>query len=313
MPSISRARLLAGTSAVALGTLARPFPASAQSVVPLRVGAGLIEANAEVHYATDMGFFKANGLDVATVTSNNGAASASAVAGGDLQIAVISLIGFTLAVNLGLPFSIIVPGGVYDSSVPGSGLVVASTSAYVNAKALNGKTIGVSVLKGLDQLLSSVLVDKNGGDSSTLKFVEVTPPTMVEALNLGRIDAAYIDNPEFSLAKTRARVLGDGEAAIANSFVETVWFASRDWLAKNGDVARRFRESIYTAGDWAMANPDRAGTILQAHLKVDQPKATQHFATKKATTPASYQVLLDAAAKYGVLPPTNIKDLLWTG
>jgi len=62
-----------------------------------------------------------------------------------------------------------------------------------------------------------------------------------------------------------------------------------------------------------MANPDRAGTILQAHLKVDQPKATQHFATKKATTPASYQVLLDAAAKYGVLPPTNIKDLLWTG
>jgi NitT/TauT family transport system substrate-binding protein len=308
---LSRARMLACSAAVPLSAALRPLAGLAQSDPSLRVGSALIEAAAQAHYAADMGIFKANKLDVEVVPNNNGAASAAAVAGGDLQIAVISLVGFVLAANRGLPFLIVAPGGISDAGYPGSGLVVAQNSKLESPKDVNGKTVGVSALRGLDQMLTSVLVDKRGGDATTLKFVEVKPASMLDALDAGRIDAAYMDNPEFSVAKSRARVLGLGEPEVAKSFVLTVWFAKRDWLANNPETAHRFQDAIYAAGAWSMANPDRAGALLQQDLKSNQSRASQRFALKKSTTLNSYQALLDVAAKYGFIAPTNAKDLLW--
>jgi NitT/TauT family transport system substrate-binding protein len=305
----TRGRFLASSSAAALAALA--CPAIGAAAVPLRVGSALIEAQAQAHYALDMGFFKANNLDVEVVTSNNGAASAAAVAGGDLQIAVTSVLGLAQAVNRGLPFSIIAPGGIHDSRYPGSGLFVAANSAVQSPKDLNGKTIGVGTLKGLDQLMTCVLIDKVGGDASSLKFLELKPVSMVDTLESGRVDAAFIDNPEYSFAKGRARLIGDGEDALAKSFVETVWFANRDWLAKNADTARRFREAIYAAGSWAMANPEPAGAVLVRDLKVQYPKASVRFADRHSITTESYQVLLNAGTKYSYIPPTKAEDLLW--
>jgi NitT/TauT family transport system substrate-binding protein len=271
----------------------------------------LIEAQAQAHYAYDQGIFKAHGLDVDVQTNNNGAANSAAVASGDLQIAATSTISVAQAFNRGLPFVVIAPGGIHDSRYPGSGAFVAPDSKIQTPKDLNGKTIAVATAKGLDQLLASALVDKHGGDSSTLKFVELKPVTMVDALLANRVDAAYMDDPEYSNAKARARLIGDGEAAVGDAFVETVWFTTKDWLAKNPDAARRFRDAIYDAGDWAMANPDRAGVLLQQDLKVTQTRGSQRFATRANTTMASYQVLLDAAAKYSLIPATKASDLLW--
>jgi len=317
---LTRARMLSLASAGAFAAVVPSARADAQVTPPdLRVGSALIEAQAEAHYAFDTGIFKKRNLNVDIVTSNNGAASSAAVAGGDLQIAATSLIGLAQAYNRGLPFQIVAAGAIFDSRFPSSGLFVAPSSKVEDPKELNGKTIGVGTLKGLDQLLVSVLVDQRGGDSSTLKFVELKPVTTLDALLSGRVDAAHMDNPEYSLAKGQARLIGDGEATVAKTFVgtatfvETVWFATRDWLTANAETARRFRDAIYEAGDWAMANPERAGTFLQQDLKLSTARAAIRFASKQNSTPASYQPLLNAAAKYNFAGAVNASDLLWQG
>ena len=308
----SRARFLASSAALAAAGFGTLHAADAQTAVPLRVGSGLIEPHMQAHYAYDMGFFKKHGLDVEVQTMANGSASAAAVAGGDLKIGVTSLLGFAQAFKRGLPFLAIAPGGIHDSRHPASGVMVAPDSKLASPKDLNGKTVAVATANGLDQLLTSVLVDKNGGDSSTLKFVELKPVIMTEAILAGRVDAACMEDPEFTSAKTRTRSLGDGEDAIAKMFVETVWFASRDWLDKNEDTAKRFRDAIYEAGEWAMVNPDRAGVFLQQDLKLTQQRATEQFALRGKIALSDYQVLLDAAAKYKMIAATNAADLLWT-
>ena len=308
----SRASLLRSGTAAAAIAFAAPLRAGAQSLVPVRVGSGLIEPHMQAHYAYDLGLFKKHGLDVDVQTMPNGNASAAAVAGGDLKIGVTSLLGFAQAFKRGLPFLAIAPGGIHDSHHPASGVMVAPDSKFSTPKDLNGKTVAVATANGLDQLLTSVLVDKNGGDSSTLKFIELKPVIMADALLAGRVDAACMEDPEFTSAKSRTRSLGDGEDAIAKLFVETVWFATRDWLDKNEDIAKRFRDAIYEAGEWAMANPDRAGVFLQQDLKLTQQRATEQFAVRGKINLADYQVLLDAAAKYKMIAATSAAELLWT-
>jgi ABC-type nitrate/sulfonate/bicarbonate transport system substrate-binding protein len=143
-----------------------------------------------------------------------------------------------------------------------------------------------------------------------VKFVEMRPTEMLVALQAGRIDAVNMEDPELSAARSKTRQLGDAEDAVGKLFVETTWFTTRDWLAKNMDVARKFRDAIFAAGTWAMANPEPAALVLQKDLKSSTTRATQRFATRFNL--ADYQLLLDAAAKFKFITPTNASDLVAT-
>lgn len=297
------------TGAAALALTALPLRAGAQSTA-IAVGSGLIEPQAQAYYARANGFFKQRGLDVDVVVSANGAATTAAVAGGSLQIGITSVLGLAQAVGRGLPFATFAPGGVHDSRYQASGLLVLPDAKIASAKDLAGKTVAVSTLKGLDQLVVSVLIDKLGVDASAVKFVEMRPPEMLAALQAGRVDAINLEDPELTDARAKTRMLGNAEDAVGKLFVETTWFANRDWLAKNADVARKFRDAIYAAGAWSMANPDAAALILQRDLKSTTTRATQRFGTRFNL--ADYQVLLDAAAKFKFINPTSAADLVAT-
>lgn len=272
------------------------------------VGAGLIEPQAQAYYARANGFFKQRGLDVTIVTSANGAATTAAVAGGTLQIGITSVLGLAQAVGRGLPFATFAPGGIHDSRFPASGLLVLPDAKIASPKDLSGKVVAVSTLKGLDQLVVSVLIDKSGGDVAAVKFVELRPTEALAALQSGRVDAINLEDPEFSAARPSTRFLGDAEDAVGKVFVETTWFATRDWLAKNGDAARRFRDAVIAGGTWAMANPVPAAQVLQADLKVTTARASQRFGS--GFNLADYQLLLDAAAKFKFINPINAADMV---
>jgi NitT/TauT family transport system substrate-binding protein len=286
--------------------------APAQTGSTINVGAGLIESHAEGYYAVENGFFKQRGLSVQMHSLRNGAAIAAAVTGGDLQIGCSTVLQLAQAHTRGIPYVIICPGGVHDGRfVHTAEIVVAADSPITNAKDLSGKTIAVSTLNGLDQLATSALIDKAGGDSSTTKFVEIPPSATVEALVQGRVGGASIQDPELSAAGPRIRRLGDGLDAIAKIFVTTAWFTTTDWLAKNKDSARRFSDAIFAAGTWAMANPEKAATVLAKYLNFKEPRSIQPFATKRdfgATT-----ALLTTAAKYKLVASVNAGDFVWDG
>jgi len=306
---MNRAAWLAASAAVCAGAgLPRRAGAQVSPLTPLTVGAGLIEPQAQAYYARANGFFKTRGLDVDVVTSANGAATTAAVAGGSMQIGITSVLGLAQAVGRGLPFVTFAPGGIHDSRFPASGLLVPSGSTLTSAKDLSGKTVAVSTLKGLDQLVVSVLIAKLGGDVSTVKFVEMRPPEMLAAMLAGRVDAINLEDPEFSDARSKTRMLGDGEDAVGKLFVETTWFATRDWVTANLGTARRFRDAVIAAGVWAMANPEPAALVLQHDLKSQATRATQRFGTRFNL--ADYQLLLDAAATFKFINPTDAAGIV---
>lgn len=306
---------LFGASALGVASAAG-YPggrAEAQGLISVTAAAGLIEAQAEGYYAADQGIFRKHGLDVRMQTLRNGAAIAAAVAGGSVEFGVSNTLQLAQSHAHNIPFKIVALGDVHDERYPLSGLIVTTSSGITSGKNLNGKTVGVATLRGLDQLAATALIDKQGGDSSTVQFVEISSTAALDTLFAGRLAAVTLEPPqlEAALATNRVRNLGDIENAIASHWVATDWFSTSDYLQKNPDVGKRFAAAIYEAGQWSMANRSDAAAVLAKVLHSTETETNARFAT--ASDPALLQAVLDVGARYGYVAPTKASDLLWDG
>lgn len=284
---------------------------AAQTLPTVRVLAGMTEASVDVYYALDMGFFRRAGLDVDFQQVRSGQVEAAAVAAGQADIADSNVISLAQAVARGVPFVAIAPEQNYDTRVPTVELVVLPSSSYHAAKDLDGTTVSVSSLGSIAELCVDAWVDKNGGDLSSMKIIEVTFAQTVAALQQGRVAAGVLSDPQLTDERSEIRPLGKCFDAIAPHFTISVYFTSRDWATKNPDLVRRFAAAINDADDWAHKNPAQASAIVEKWLHVTTSKAPYYHS--RTLDPALIQPLLDSGARYKLFPrPLNTSDLVWT-
>jgi ABC-type nitrate/sulfonate/bicarbonate transport system substrate-binding protein len=154
------------------------LPARAQAPAVLRIAVSPIEPAAEVYYAKDMGFLAKAGLDADIQSMQGSSLIVSAIVSNSADLGFDTLDGLAAQHQKGIPLVVIAP--THDYLSPGSlqtqALVVPANSPIQQPRDLNGKTIAVSTLHSLADIGARVLIDKNGGDSSTVKFVEVPFP-----------------------------------------------------------------------------------------------------------------------------------------
>jgi NitT/TauT family transport system substrate-binding protein len=306
-------RVMPLVAALVLALLSLPPAASAQNA-PIKLGVGHVEANAQVFYAEALGLFQKHGLDVQVVQLRSGPAQAAAVASGDLQIGIGNLVSLASAHVHNLPFTLVAPGALYDASAVTMACVAAPSSTIHDAKELGGKTVtGISV-GGLDQLALDAWIDKAGGDFASVHYIETPPSAMVAAVDTGRVAVAALNDPELSVAldAKQAKVVANCYSAIAPVFMQTAFFATKDWAAKHPDQLRRFSDAVVEAGEWAAKHPDEARAILQKQMKTNVAATRVRFATR--LDPALIQPLLDSATRYKVVAaPVSASDLIWNG
>jgi NitT/TauT family transport system substrate-binding protein len=299
-------------AALLFGTALAPLAARADDRA-IVVGTAGKETDAEVYYAQDMGFFKKAGLTVEIQTLANGAAVASAVASGALQIGDSNTLSIATARQKGLPFVIFAPGAVYDGTAPTTALAVSVNGPVRAGKDLNGKILAGVSLGGLDQLSLESWLDKNGGDSASAKYVELAPGEMVAALARGSVDAASLPDPmlDAAVGGGTVRILGNNYDSIAKTFMITGWFSTGDWLAKNPDAAKKYADAMAETADWANANHDQAAAILFKYTKIDTRKSHVRFARRLSA--GIVQPVLDAGAQYKMLDKSvALNDLIST-
>ncbi|HEY5350347.1 MAG TPA: ABC transporter substrate-binding protein, partial [Candidatus Lustribacter sp.] len=215
----------------------------------------------------------------------------------------------------GLPFSMVAGGGLYSTKSPTTVLAVAKNAPFKTAKDLNGKTIGVSTLKDLQQASVMKWVDANGGDSATLKFIEIPVPEMAPALNANRIDGSCLLEPSLTYAKNDVRIFGKCYDAIAKTLMISTHFANNGWLEKNPAAAHAFIGACKATAEWANTNQAAAGAILARISKI--PAATiaemNRVVYAESLDVATIQPVIDATAQYKFLPKTfNVAEMFWS-
>jgi ABC-type nitrate/sulfonate/bicarbonate transport system substrate-binding protein len=307
VPHLSRARLIAATAAVAVA----PGIARAQAAA-IRLGAANNEPNAYAFFAKDAGFFDKVGLNVDVSIMQNGAAIGAAIAGGSLDIGMSSPFVFMNARRHGLPYTVIAPGALYESTDPNGAMVVLPNSPVRTGKDLDGATIGGITVGAMDELAIRSWIDQNGGDSKTVKVIEIPSSSMVAAREQGRRGAALLPEPQLTAAGNRVRQIGRGYDAIAKTLMISVWFTTYAWAEKHPEEQRKFADAMSQTAVWAAANRGKAARILEKWTKIQVPEI--HTLSARRYDPALIQPICDAALKYKMIEtPMNAKDFLWNG
>ena len=282
-------------------------PAAAQSdLTVVRIGTNPIDPFGTSYYGVERGFFRQAGVDAQLTTLPNGSTITQAVLGGDLDVGIANIVQVANAVAHGLPVLMIAPAALYSTKHSYSQLCVARNSPFTSARDLDGATIAVSTLNDFNQLGVSAWLEHNGVPPARVKFVELKFPEMGPALARGTVGAATIAEPALSAAIQAgdARSFASPYTAIAPEFTAIVWFASKAWLQKNPDVAKRFVAAIYTTAKWANAHPAESAPILARVAKLDPALVANMTRAFYATSndPKLVQAPLDFAFKYGLLP-----------
>jgi len=271
------------------------------------------ETAAEPYFAQDMGFFKSAGLDVEVMSSPNGAAIAAAVASGAVQIGNSSVSSLAQAHVKHIPFVIIAPGGLYSAHAPSAILFLPRQSPIKNGKDLNGKTIGINNLRGVPQYGTQAWIDAHGGSSETVRFIEMSAPDIIGALQQNRIDAGLVPEPYVTAARAAVQPLAAVFDAVAPSFMINVHFATLDWAKSHIDIVRRFRDCIKKTSAWANKNSDQSGQILMRYSKLSPEtlRTMQRTIFADDVSAAEIQPLIDLTAKYGGIPTFPADDFIY--
>jgi NitT/TauT family transport system substrate-binding protein len=308
---LSRARALA----CALVTLL-PAQALAQTAapVPIRIASlGNTEASILPVYAQQTGIFKKYGLDATVTSFNGGGAIIAAIAGGSLDAGFSNITSAVAAIQRGIPIVVLTAANLTSTDDADAQLMKVRGSKLKTGADLNGKIIAVTTLGGTLQLGAEQWIDKNGGDSKTVHFVEVPSSNMAAALKQGRLDAAMMSEPFLTEESANVEVLANAFSAIAPEWISAVFVASKSWVTANPDAARRFVAAMHETARWANAHHTETAKILSPLSGV--PLTT--FAAMKRTrytdllTRALMQPGIDAAFAYGALKtPFDTGDIV---
>jgi NitT/TauT family transport system substrate-binding protein len=297
--------------AAALAVAGRARPAFAQTT-EIAVAGSPNDTAGLLFYAADMGFYEKAGLNVKLNQLVNSGTISAALASGALQIGSFSITLAALAREHGLDFQLVAPAGLYLSSTPTSGLIVAAAAPIHTAADLNGKTIGTRDLSNMSYFGAKQWLDKNGGDSKSVKWLEVPDAGAVAALQAGRIDAASISEPALddALRGGSARSLASVFDAVAKRFLISGYFANPAFAAAQPGLIRTFATVMSQTAKWANANRPRTAQILEKYIKTPVAPGSLRVTYADHLSTADVQPVLDLMLDYGLLKaPMHAHDL----
>lgn len=281
---------LAGLLSSLLLPVLPAFVSGASPEAAIKVGVTASDAFAEAHYAQEMGFFKKAGLKVSITPFTTGAAVATGVASGTVDVGISNVALLARAVGRGAPFVFIAGAGMYSTQSPISALCVLKNASLHQAKDLEGMTVAITAIGDQTQIGVSAWLVKNNVDLSKVHFLQIPFTEMHAALQGGLADAAIITEPwlSASLQSGDVRVLSKPYDAVAPQFLIGVWFTTSQWYEKNPALAKRFAKVIYDTARWANAHRDLTAPMLAGYAKMN-------LQTIRSMTRAPYSTGLDPA------------------
>jgi NitT/TauT family transport system substrate-binding protein len=261
---------------------------------------------APIYLGAKQGFFKDEGLQLDIQTASGGAAIVPGVLSGSFDFAFSNLISVMVAKDKGLDLKF-VANGVSTTGEKGKdvgAVVVPAGSSIQSPKDLAGKTVSVNNLSNIGDTTIKSVIEKDGGNPSDVKFVEVAFPDAPGALASKQVDAAWILEPFLSKA------VAEGGKVLSSNFVDmnpeldiAGYFATSDTIKNKAELTQKFTRAMNKSLEYAQQHPQEVRDIVGTYTKIDA-------ATRANIVLPRYRVefnkdaftsLGDAAAKYGTL------------
>ena len=308
---------LAGCSSGSSGSSALPAASQAGSTSTTASTALTVGMGAGVYTAPmSTSFFKAAGLEITQKNVTSGAVAVPLLLNGQLQFSEADSVGALTAISKGVPLVIVgaVTSGGATPETDNTGVLVKPGGPVSSAAGLAGQTVAVNAIGGAAQLSAEAAIDKLGGNSQAVKFVELPPASMVSAVLDGTVAAAVTSAVDGQAAGLR--VLFSPLATGMPSAPLIVWITSRAYAASHPAVVTEFAKATAQADTYLAAHPDlvREITVSTSPAKVSPALAKKlvlaQFLPATVQKPA-LQMVIDVMEKYNVISsPINLDSAL---
>src|SRR5271165_5873892 len=221
--------------------------------------------------ARDEGIFAKNGIDADVTLIAINTNIPPAIVSDSIQIGGPTATVFLQAVDGGLDLVAIDGASSMDPVSSDAIAAVARTGVTIkDAKDFSGKKVGAPGIGAfLHVLFRKWLMDK-GVDPKSVNFVEVTFPTMSDALKSGSVDAVLTGEPFI----TRMKNAGTGEVAVryiselARNDPIISYVATRAFAEQHPDVIKAFRASIEEAAPIVNSDREKASQSVAQFTKM---------------------------------------------
>jgi ABC-type nitrate/sulfonate/bicarbonate transport system substrate-binding protein len=227
-----------------------------------------------VFWAQEKGIFAKEHIKVELVKSTGGAAALTALQSGDIDLAFTNPFSTMIALSQGLQLKWIATAyeTTTDASKGTNAVAVAKNSKITSAKDLNGKTIGVNEIGGINQIITTQWMKMNGGDPSSVKFVALPFTELASAVASGKVAASQVPAQNVD-PKLGLRNLGDPYVAVGNGkpLVFAGYVTTSKKAASSETALKAFQASLIQA-DTAIndpANSDEKFALESKNCKQD--------------------------------------------
>jgi NitT/TauT family transport system substrate-binding protein len=313
MKALSRA--LAILCAAFLLAQTAPSALAQTGLTNIHLSASPVDDVMPVLYAQRAGLFRQAGLTITMDRANSGAAISAAVAGGSVDIGKGNIVSIIAGHARGVQLLLVSPAAIWDPKAPDAALLVGAASNIRTAADLAGKTIGTPALTDLNSMSTMSWMESNKVDPKSVSFVEIPFPALDAALEAGRVQGILQVKPFISDAvdSGKARVLALTYSAVGNRFLESAWFTSADYLAKNKETVAKFQRIVAQASAYTNAHQSETVDLLATWTGIDPARAAKvpRIVTGTTLLARDIQPVIDISAKYNVIPkPFDAREIM---
>jgi NitT/TauT family transport system substrate-binding protein len=307
---------LALTVAVVAGLASPALAQSNSAPAKINVETTAGTAGAALFAAKGEGFFAKRGIDANIIIVNLMPNFPPALVAGSADVGFMVSTTFLQAIEGGLDLVAFVGGSATSHTLSPEAVVAYDGAGLKEAKDFIGKKVGVPGIGATLQVMFRYWLDVNHVDSSKVKFVEVSFPTMRDQLAAHSVDAVVATDPFI------AQMVNTGAGYIATTLNQVIpenlqlvmYTATRDWAKAHAKEVVAFREAIVEGAAFAKANPDKTKDDINVYAKL--PPAVMKnveigFQQPKLTT-ESIAWWIDTMKRQGMMSTTpDVSKLIW--
>lgn len=274
--------------------------------------------SAPVLLGIEEGIFAEHGIDLVAEEGSPGDLVGGLISG-KVDLSVNTGPGLAVAASSDIP--VVAVSGVTTfeegaGGTSGSALVVPVDSDISSPSDLEGRTVGVNLLKSASEFgVRQVIVD-DGGDDSETRIIEVPFPAVQDSLAAGDIDAALVAEPFLTQLIDAGAVevpFGDPIETVFGDSPRLVMTSSREWAEANPETVESLREAVAESIELAQSDPELLIPIYEKYFAMSPEiaRSTQLNNLAAEISPSSFDTINEVLARYGgITEPIDVEQVV---
>ena len=257
-----------------------------------------------MYAAIEQGFMTAEGLKLELQAMAGGATIIPAIVGGSLDFGISNYVSVIVANGQGIKIKAFSDSAYGTKASPPFSIIVKKDSPIKTGKDLNGKKVAVNTRNGIVHVGVMEWISRNGGDPTTVQYVELPFPQMPPAISQGQVDAAAPTEPFVTVATSAdAVILANYLTDLRDPVAIAGFISTDDWITKNKDAAASFHRANAKGMDWVSKNESKAREYAAKYANLDPALAAKIklASLRSDPVPEAVQFWIDMSKKWGLL------------